>query len=77
MKGASDAFNKAVSLQPGDLSDYDKLAKALESQQRYGEAIEVVRAQLKLLEEQHQRDRIAQVRPYLDLLEYRKAKQPR
>jgi tetratricopeptide (TPR) repeat protein len=76
MKRASEAFAKAVSLQPEYLPYYDKLSKSLELQQRYGEAIEVVRKQLKLLRDQGRRDQAAQLRPYLELLEYRKAKQP-
>jgi tetratricopeptide (TPR) repeat protein/spermidine synthase len=75
MKGASGAFDKAVSLRGEYLPYYDKLSKALELQQRYGEAIEVVRKQLKLLRDQGQRDQAAQLQSYLELLEYRKAKQ--
>jgi tetratricopeptide (TPR) repeat protein/MFS family permease len=76
MKGASQAFEKALALEPGNLSYYEKLAKALEYQKRYGEAIEVVRRQIKLLEVRRQRDLAAQARQYLELLEYRRAKQP-
>jgi Tfp pilus assembly protein PilF len=75
MKGASEAFEKAVSLEPENLSHYDNLAKTLEFQGRYGEAIDVVRKQMKLLQEQGRRDLASQRRQYIELLEYRRAKQ--
>ncbi len=76
MKGASQAFEKALALEPGNLSHYEKLAKALEHQKRFGEAIEIVRRQIKLLEDRRERDLAAQARQYLELLEYQRAKQP-
>ena len=76
MKGASQAFEKAIALEPGNLSHYEKLAKTLEHQKRYGEAIEVVRRQIKLLEDRRERDLTAQARQHLELLEYQRAKQP-
>jgi tetratricopeptide (TPR) repeat protein len=76
MKGASEAFSRAVTLEPGNLSHYEKLAKALERQTRYSEAIDVVRRQIKLLQDLGQRDLASQRRQYLELLEYRRAKQP-
>jgi Tfp pilus assembly protein PilF/MFS family permease len=76
MKGASEAFEKALALEPGNLAHYEKLAKTLERQKRYGEAIEVVRRQMKLLEDRRERDLAAQARQHLELLEYQRAKQP-
>jgi Tfp pilus assembly protein PilF/spermidine synthase len=76
MKGASDAFEKALDLEPGDVSHYEKLAKTLEHQKRYGEAIEVVRRQMKLLEDRKQREEVVQARQHLELLEYERAKLP-
>ena len=76
MKGASQAFEKALALEPGNLLHYEKLARTLERQERYGEAIEVVRRQMKRLEDRRQRDLAAQARQYLELLEYQRAKQP-
>ena len=76
MKGASQAFEKTLELEPGNLAHYEKLAKTLERQKRYGEAIEVVRRQMKLLEDRRQRDLAVQARQHLELLEYQRAKQP-
>ncbi len=76
MKEASQAFEKALALEPGNLSHYEKLARTLEHQKRYGEAIEVVRRQMKLLEDRHDRAAATQARQYLELLEYQRAKQP-
>jgi len=74
-KGASAAFEKAVSLEPRNPAHYDKLAKALEFQRRYAEAIDVVQREIKLLQELGQKDVALQLRPYLELLEYQKVKQ--
>lgn len=76
MKGASQAFEKVLALEPGNLSHYEKLARTLEHQKRYGEAIEVVRRQMKRLEDRHERAAAAEARQYLELLEYQQAKQP-
>jgi tetratricopeptide (TPR) repeat protein/MFS family permease len=75
MKGASEAFEKAMSLEPGNVAHYEKLAKTLERQKRYGEAIEVVRRQMKLLEDRHQRNEAVEARQHLELLEYQRAKE--
>jgi tetratricopeptide (TPR) repeat protein/MFS family permease len=75
MKGASEAFEKAMSLEPGNLAHYEKLARTLERQKRYGDAIEVVRRQMKLLEDRRERDLASQARQHLELLEYQRAKQ--
>jgi len=77
MKGASEAFEKAMSLEPGNLAHYEKLAKTLERQKRYGEAIEVVRRQMKLLEDRRQREQAVEARQYLELLEYQRVKERR
>ena len=76
MKGASEAFEKALTLEPGYLAHYEKLAKTLEHQKRYSEAIDVVRRQMKLLEDRHERESAVQARQYLELLEYQRAKLP-
>lgn len=75
MKGASEAFDKALSLEPGNLAHYEKLAKTLERQKRYGEAIEVVRRQMKLLEDRHQKAQAVEARQHLELLEYERVKE--
>jgi tetratricopeptide (TPR) repeat protein len=75
MKGASEAFEKALSLEPGYLSHYEKLARSLERQGRYAEALDVARRQMTLLKKLARQELIAQLTPYIELLEYRKAKQ--
>jgi len=75
MKGASEAFEKALSLEPGYLSHYEKLSRSLERQGRYAEAIDVARRHMALLKKLGRQEEIAQLTPYIELLEYRKAKQ--
>ncbi len=74
-KGASEAFDKAVTLEPRNPSHYDRLARALEFQHRYDEAIAVVRKHVQLLQEQGRRDLVAQLNQYMDVLAYKKVKQ--
>ena len=74
-KGASDAFDKAVALEPRNPSHYQKLARALEFQHRYGEAVAVVQKHMALMEEHGRRDLATQLRQYIDMLEYKKVKQ--
>jgi Tfp pilus assembly protein PilF len=74
-KGASDAFDKAVALEPRNASLYDRLARALEFQRRYDEAIAVVRKHIQLLQEQGRRDLVTQLNHYADVLAYKKVKQ--
>jgi tetratricopeptide (TPR) repeat protein/MFS family permease len=74
-KQASEAFAQAVALEPRNPTYYEKLARTLEFQGRYGEAIDVVRRQIKLLQESDQRDAAARLGPYVELLEYKKVKQ--
>lgn len=76
MKGASEAFGKALEREPGNLVHYEKLARTLEEQKRYGDAIGVVRRHLKLLEDRHEREQAVQVRQHLEVLEYQRVKQP-
>jgi tetratricopeptide (TPR) repeat protein len=74
-KGASDAFDKAAALEPRNPSHYQKLARALEFQRRYNEAVAVVRKHIKLVQEQGRRDLAAQLSQYIEVLEYKKVKQ--
>ncbi len=76
-KPASDAFAKALALEPANPEHYRKLARALERQNRYDEAIPVVKKHIHLMQEQGNRDMANQLRTYLDLLEYNRVKQPR
>jgi len=74
-QGASDAFDKAVALEPRNPSHYQKLARALEFQRRYEEAVVVVQKHMVFMEEQGRRDLAAQLRQYADMLQYKKVKQ--
>jgi tetratricopeptide (TPR) repeat protein/MFS family permease len=74
-KGASDAFEKTVALEPKNPDHYTKLARALEFQHRYNDALAVVRKQVALLQDLGRRDQAAQLGPYVELLEYKKVKQ--
>jgi tetratricopeptide (TPR) repeat protein len=76
-KGASDAFGRAAALEPRNSSHYQKLARALEFQRRYDEAVAVVRKHVKLMQEQGRRDLVTQLSQYIELLEYKKVKQAR
>ena len=73
-KGASDAFDKAVALEPRNPSHYQKLARALEFQRRYDEAVAVVQKHVELMQEQGRRDLAAQLHQYIDMLKYKKVK---
>ncbi len=74
-KGASDAFDKAAALEPRNPSHYQKLARALEFQHRYGEAVAVVEKHRALMQELGRRDLAGQLRNYEDVLRYKKVKQ--
>ena len=74
-KGASNAFAEAVTLESENPALYSKLARALEFQRRYDEAIEVVRKHVELLAKRGEQDPAAQLRQYIEILEYKKVKQ--
>ncbi|MCX5646556.1 MAG: fused MFS/spermidine synthase [Phycisphaerae bacterium] len=76
-QGASDAFDKAAALEPRNPSHYQKLARALEFQRRYDEAVAVVRKHVELMKEQGRRDVVAQLTQYIDVLKYNKVKHAR
>ena len=76
-KGASNAFDKAVALEPRNPSHYEKLARALEFQRRYDEAVAVVQKHVELMKEQGRRDMVAQLTQYMDVLKYNKVKHAR
>ncbi len=77
LKGAADAFDRAMALEPANLVFYEKLAKALELQHRYDEAISVARKHVALLRDLGRRDVALQVGTYIDFLEYQRVKQRR
>ncbi|MCL5279828.1 MAG: fused MFS/spermidine synthase [Planctomycetes bacterium] len=74
-KGASDAFDQAMALEPRNPSHYEKLARALEFQHRYEAAAAVVHKHIDLMQEQGRRDLAGQLRDYEDMLRYKKVKQ--
>lgn len=75
LKGACEAFDRAMILEPKNPAHYERLAKLLENQQRYEEAISVVRKHIALLKELGRRDVALQMGQYVDFLEYQKVKQ--
>ncbi len=75
LKGACEAFDRAVTLEPKNLAHYERLARLLENQHRYEEAISVVRKHIALLKELGRRDVALQMGQYVDFLEYQKVKQ--
>lgn len=77
LKGASDALGRALALEPKNLAHYERLAKLLEDQHRYEEAISVARKHISLLRELGRRDVALQMAPYVDYLEYQKVKRRR
>jgi hypothetical protein len=66
-----------VALEPRNPAHYEKLARALEFQGRYAEALDAARNQVKLLQELGRRDQARQLGQYIELLEYKKVKQSR
>jgi tetratricopeptide (TPR) repeat protein len=75
--GASEAFDKAMTLEPRNPTHYQKLARALELQHCYREAVAVVEQHVKLMEEQGRRDQVTQLNQYIGLLRYKNVKQPK
>jgi tetratricopeptide (TPR) repeat protein len=74
---ASNAFAQAAALEPRNPAYYEKLARTLEFQGRYAEALDAARTQVKLLQELGRRDQAKQLGQYIELLEYKKVKQSR
>lgn len=75
LKEASEAFSRAVALEPENAAHYRKLAKALETQRRYDEAIAVARRHIELLKARGAREEALRVGHYVELLEYERVKQ--
>ncbi len=73
--GASDAFDKAAALEPRNPSHYEKLARALELQRRYDEAIVAVQKHVRLMQDLGRRDLATQLNQYIELLKYKRVKQ--
>lgn len=75
LNGAAEALDRAMTLEPKNVTYYEKLAEVLEKQHRYGEAIVVAKKHIALLKELGRRDLAVQMGPYVDYLEYQKVKQ--
>jgi tetratricopeptide (TPR) repeat protein/MFS family permease len=69
-----DAFKKALDLNPDNPVYYDNLAAALERDERYGEAIEVLKKYIQLMKNNNQNEAVSQLQKYLESLEYKNSK---
>jgi tetratricopeptide (TPR) repeat protein len=69
-KGAAQAFGKALKLYPVNPNYYDNMAKVLEYQGRFDEAIKVTSKQIELLKYLKQNQAVQQLQPYLNSLRY-------
>ncbi len=76
LKGASDALEKAVELAPENPAYYRKLAKALELQRRYDEAIVAARRLVELLKKEDRKAAV-EMSQYVEFLEYERVKRRR
>lgn len=76
-KQASNAFEKAVTLDPSNPNHYEMLARSLDRQARYGEAIDVVRRHIKLMQNQGNREKADRLQEDVEYFEFQKAKQTR
>jgi tetratricopeptide (TPR) repeat protein/MFS family permease len=74
-KAASEAYGQALALNPSELSYYYNLANALQNQNRLDEAINVLEEGVKFMSDNGQMEAAAELKQYLDLLEYQKSKQ--
>ena len=74
-KSASDAFAKALRLTPGNMLYYENLAKSLEFQGRFDEAMDTVKNQILFMKRRGQKKAAVQLESYLNSLEYQKSKQ--
>jgi tetratricopeptide (TPR) repeat protein len=73
-EAASEAFKKAVAIEPSNPLYHNNLAKALEYQGKYDEAITVLKRAIDLMLQQGQKEAAAQLKNYLELIEFRKSK---
>ena len=74
LKAATEAFKKALSLNPDDPAYYANLARALEFQERYTEEIEVLKNYIQLMKQYKQDDAVLQLQKHLESLEYEASK---
>lgn len=73
-KEASNSFRQALELEPNNPSHYTNLAKSLEYQGRYDEAISVVRKHMMLIEPYGEKEGIANLRSHVELLRLKRAR---
>jgi len=74
LQAASEAFRKALELEPNNPTHYDTLAKALEYQGKYDEAISVLQKQIQLMKRYNQEETAAKLAEYIEFLEYKKSR---
>jgi tetratricopeptide (TPR) repeat protein len=77
IKAATEAFERALALEPDNVVHYEKLVELLKAQQRYDEAIAVLRRQIAMLKEQGEREAALELGQYVELLEYERVKRQR
>jgi tetratricopeptide (TPR) repeat protein len=75
LKATSDAFEKAVSLEPDNMTYRECLAKALEFQGRLAEAVEAVKKTIEFASSHGQQESAAAFSEYLKSLEQKKSKE--
>ena len=72
---ASQAFEKALSLNPSDMLNYTNLEKTLELQGRYEEEIDVIRRQIRFFEDYLSPESVKKLQEYIEFLEHKKNEQ--
>jgi spermidine synthase/Flp pilus assembly protein TadD len=74
LNAAAEAFKKAIALNPENPAYYyDSLIRVFEHQGLYGEAIEVLKKQIQLMEDQGRQETVSQLQEHLKSLEYKNA----
>jgi tetratricopeptide (TPR) repeat protein len=74
-KGATEAFRKALTLNPTNLLYYNYLVKALQYQGRLAEAIEVLQKGIEFMTRYGQIEAASKLKKYLDFIKYKKSTQ--
>jgi len=74
-KSASDAFGRAVTLEPANPAHYNDLAMSLEYQERYDEAIEVLKKLIHLMRSNGEEETAVKLQSHIDSLVSKKSSQ--
>jgi cytochrome c-type biogenesis protein CcmH/NrfG len=74
-KGATEAFRKALTLNPANPLYYNYLVKALQYQGRLAEAIEVLQKGIEFMTRYGQIEAASKLKKYLDFIKYKKSTQ--